>query len=130
MTVTINGNNISDLDGFYVEIEKHLQKSECPWGRNLDSLNEIVQCNFNHTDKPEFDVKEVVWLNAKSSEEKLGVDETVKWLAKKIDYSSDNRYQDDLMKRIERVKNKSEQTLFDILIELFESNANIKLIMK
>ncbi len=130
MTVTIDGNNISDLDGFYDEIEKHLDKGECPWGRNLDSLDEIVQSNFNYTDNPEFDVKEIVWLNAKTSEEKLGLDETVKWLTRKFDYNLDNKYQDGLKNKIELVKNKSVQTLFDIIIELFESNANIKLIMK
>lgn len=127
MTITIDGNNFDNLDEFYKEIEKHLEQGECPWGQNLDSLDGIVQCSFNYTDNKDFDVKKVIWLNAEVSKNKLGEVETIKWLTKKFDYSSDSKYQFDLKQRIERVKNKNEPTLFDTIIEIFKSNKNIKL---
>jgi len=130
MTITIDGNNINGLESFYDEIENHLSIGKCPWGRNLDSLDEITGCYFNYTDNPKFDVKEIVWLNAQTSKEKLGESETIKWLTKKLHSHSDQKYRDDYKKRVEGVKNGNEQTLFELLIEIFQRNTDIKLILK
>ena len=66
-TIVINGNNFSSLEGFYNEIEKFLIDGECPWGRNLDSLDEIVSTSFNYTDNPENNISKIVWTEFSKS---------------------------------------------------------------
>ena len=66
-TIVINGNNFSSLEGFYNEIEKYLIDGECPWGRNLDSLDEIVSTSFNYTDNPENNISKIVWTEFSKS---------------------------------------------------------------
>ena len=61
--IEINGQDFSDLDGFYKSLEKFLHAGDCPWGQNLDSLDEIVYCNFNYTDNKENDVTKFIWDN-------------------------------------------------------------------
>ena len=129
-TIFIDGNSIGSLDEFYSEIEKHLGEGSCPWGENLDSLDEIVRSSFNYTSNKDLDVSRIVWLNAGLCEKNLGEEETIKWLSKKFSYSSDSKYQSDLRERIERVKNKTERTLFDIIVEILCSNSRIRLDLK
>lgn len=66
-TIVINGNNFSSLEGFYDEIEKYLIDGECPWGRNLDSLDEIVSTSFNYTENPDNNVSKIVWTEFSKS---------------------------------------------------------------
>lgn len=72
MKLTIDGNRIKTLDDFYDQIEPYLVTGECPWGRNLDSLDEIVSTNFNYTDEVDLDVTEIVWTDSKTSHTNLG----------------------------------------------------------
>jgi RNAse (barnase) inhibitor barstar len=130
MTITIDGDKINNLEDFYNEIEKHFFLGDCPWGHNLDSLEEIVQYNFNCTENKDFDVKEFIWLNSHKSKENLGVNETVKWLTNKLNNNSDKSYNDELLKRIERIEYESEQTLFEIIIRIFQQNSKLNLILK
>ena len=66
-TIKINAQNFSSLEGFYNEIEKNLTEGECPWGRNLDSLEEIVYYNFNYTENQENNVINFIWLDFSKS---------------------------------------------------------------
>jgi RNAse (barnase) inhibitor barstar len=66
-TIIINGKNFSFLDGFYNEIEKYLLDGECPWGRNLDSLDEIVSTSFNYTGNPDNNVSKIIWTEFSKS---------------------------------------------------------------
>ncbi len=70
-TIELYGAYIKSLDDFYDQIEKHLSLGECPWGRNLDSLDEIVLYNFNYTENRELDVRKIIWKDAKLSENNL-----------------------------------------------------------
>ena len=71
MQITIDGSLINNLSDFYDQIEKHLIVGECPWGRNLDSLDEIVMYSFNYTDDPSLNVTEILWSDSNISAQKL-----------------------------------------------------------
>ena len=68
---TIDGNNFSNLDGFYDEIQKVL----CPgfeMGRNLDALNDVFVGGLSDEG---IDFKEpatVNWTESSKSEKELG----------------------------------------------------------
>jgi RNAse (barnase) inhibitor barstar len=85
MTIIIEGHRIKNLEEFYEQIENFLHKGECPWGQNLDSLQEIVQSSFNYTDDLNNNVTEVVWQSAALSEGSLGKEETRSWWTKKLE---------------------------------------------
>ena len=70
-TIEIDGNAFNSLDGFYRIIEKHLIEGDCPWGENLNSLDEIVLCSFNYTDDSRKDIKKITWLNFDKSTREL-----------------------------------------------------------
>lgn len=77
--ITINGNNFSDLNGFYDEIERVLTKN-LGWriGRNLDAFEDILYGTgygaFEVTDS----IK-LVWENFSKSQVDLGLEETRKY---------------------------------------------------
>jgi len=79
--VVIDGNKFETLTGFYGQIKKQLLKGNCPWGENLDSLDEIVSENFNYTEEASLNVTKIIWLNFSKSKrelsEKRGKDEII-----------------------------------------------------
>ena len=127
MTVIIDGDKINSLEGFYDQIEKYLIRGECPWGRNLDSLEEIVHSNFNYTDVEALSVKEIIWTQAAVAEEKLGTEATIEWLSDKLKASSSSEYQKQIQQRIMQVTKGQEPTLFEMLKQILSSNDKIKL---
>ena len=88
----INGQRFDSLEGFYNSLEPYLIIGECPWGQNLDSLDEIVSCNFNYTGNKENDVNNIIWTDFQKSKteiiEKRG-DKTVIEIIEEIFNSND-----------------------------------------
>lgn len=66
-TIEINAKEFCSLDGLYRNLEPFLLQGECPWGQNLDSLDEIVSCNFNYTENKDNDVDLIVWHDYQKS---------------------------------------------------------------
>jgi RNAse (barnase) inhibitor barstar len=66
-TLEINGQEFNSLQGFYKSLESYLLEGKCPWGQNLDSLDEIVRYNFNYTDIKEKNVNVIQWTNFQKS---------------------------------------------------------------
>ena len=130
MTVTINGNAIKTIDDFYKEIERQLLLGECPWGENLDSLDEVVQYRFNYTNNRLLDVKEIVWLNSDASKENLGRAETISWWKNKLAPSEELTSQKNISANIESLSNGFGRTLFETLVEILKSNEDIKLTLR
>ncbi len=91
-TLEINGQGFDSLKGFYKSLEPCLIIGECPWGQNLDSLDEIVSCNFNYSDNKENDVNLIIWTDFQKSKieitEKRG-DKTVIEIIEEIFNSND-----------------------------------------
>ncbi len=67
----IIGQGFDSLEGFYKSLEPCIIIGECPWGQNLDSLDEIVSCNFNYTDNKENDVNRIIWTDFQKSKTKI-----------------------------------------------------------
>jgi len=70
-TLVINGKDFDSLEGFYKSLEPSFMKGDCPWGQNLDSLDEIVSYNFNYTEKKENDVDLIIWKDFQKSRNEI-----------------------------------------------------------
>ena len=70
-TITINGNNFSDLETFYNEIDNVLTK-DLDWqtGHNLDAFNDLLRGGFGVYEY-EGPIK-LVWTNFTISQKTLG----------------------------------------------------------
>lgn len=125
--ITINGNNFSDLNGFYDEIERVLTKN-LGWriGRNLDAFEDILYGTgygaFEVTDS----IK-LVWENFSKSQVDLGLEETRKYYERKIansDMGPENRsYFKEKLKELNLKKGK---TLCEIIVEIISERENIE----
>lgn len=69
--IIVDGNKFETLSGFYNQIAKQLKKGKCPWGENLDSLDEIVSENFNYTDDLTLNIQQIIWINFTKSKANL-----------------------------------------------------------
>lgn len=70
-TLEIHGQEFNSIEGFYISLEPCLIAGQCPWGQNLDSLDEIVSCNFNYTDNEENDVNRIIWTDFQKSKAEI-----------------------------------------------------------
>ena len=70
LTIEINGNNFSNLAGFYDEIERNMTKG-LDWkiGRNLNAFNDVLRGGFGIHDCDE-DYK-LIWINSNKSKSEL-----------------------------------------------------------
>lgn len=70
-TIIINGDNFSDLEGFYDEIDRVLTK-DLDWqtGHNLNAFNDLLRGGFGIYEYEE-PVK-IVWTNFSESKKRLG----------------------------------------------------------
>lgn len=68
--IIIDGNNFSDLEGFYDEIDRLLTK-DLDWktGHNFDAFNDLLRGGFGvHDDQP----LKIKWVNYSKSKKELG----------------------------------------------------------
>lgn len=77
--LTLDGAAFSDLEGFYDEVSKQLIPGH-RWGRNLDAFNDILRGGFG-TPEGGFQLR---WVNSALSKERLGWDETIRFIERKI----------------------------------------------
>lgn len=70
-TLKINADQFSTLEGFYQSLTPFLDEGKCPWGENLDSLEEVTQARFNYTDDPSKNVSRIIWNGFSKSEREL-----------------------------------------------------------
>jgi len=71
ITLEIHGQEFDSLEGLYKSLESCLIIGECPWGQNLDSLDEIVSYNFNYTENKENDVNRIIWTDSQKSKAEI-----------------------------------------------------------
>ena len=70
-TVTINGDNFTDLETFYKEIDRVLTKNlDWQTGHNLDAFNDLLRGGFGvyECDEP----VSLIWTNFSNSRKHLG----------------------------------------------------------
>ena len=124
-TITIHADRFSDLAGFYEEINKLFMKGiDWEMGHSLDALNDILYGGFGVYDPGE--PVTVLWRNFSKSHSDLSFPETKRHYQMKIDKGYP--YNVTLFeKKLAELENGSGQTLFDIIIEIFEDHKNIEL---
>lgn len=73
--IIINGNNFSDIEGFYDEIDRVLTK-DLDWqtGHNYNAFNDLLNGGFGIHEYRE-DI-EIIWIHFSKSSAKLGKDIT------------------------------------------------------
>lgn len=69
-TFIIDGNNFTDLEGFYIEIDRLLTKNlNFKTGHNYDAFNDIVRGGFGVFDNEPITIR---WMNYGKSKKDLG----------------------------------------------------------
>jgi RNAse (barnase) inhibitor barstar len=68
-TYIINGDNFSNLDGFYDEVQKVLTDNFTGFGRNFDAFVDILRGGFGRFDYGE--PIELIWMNFDKSKKDL-----------------------------------------------------------
>lgn len=75
----IDGRCFDELDGFFEHVGQRLIPG-ASWGKNLDAFNDILRGGFGTPDEG-FILR---WANASASRERLGFDETVRYIERKL----------------------------------------------
>jgi len=117
-STVINGNQFSDLLGFYEEVSRVLMK-DADWKvGTLDGFDDILY-GFQG---------EIVWKESEKSKDDLGFEATKEFYENKI--RKGKPFNIDLaQQKLDDLIAGNGQTLFDILIEIIESHKNITLIL-
>jgi hypothetical protein len=108
---TLDGSSFHDLAGFFEAVSNTLGTKGCE--KDLDAFNDILRGGFGTPDEG-FVLR---WTNSKLSAERLGWDETIRFLQRKLSTShTDNvsYVQQDL----EAARRHEGQTLYDIILEI------------
>ncbi|MFA9192613.1 barstar family protein [Flavobacterium sp. FZUC8N2.13] len=124
-TIIINGNNFSDLESFYDEIDRILTKN-LNWqtGHNLDAFNDLLRGGFGV-----YEYKEPIkltWKNSLKSKIDLGFDATKKWYEERIIFWKNNEVNlQHFEKGLKELVEQNGQTLFDIILEIISEHKHI-----
>jgi RNAse (barnase) inhibitor barstar len=123
--IVLNGSKISSLDTFYDEVESKLTKDlDGETGRNLDAFNDVLRGGFGVYEYEE-PIK-LIWKNSNESQQKLGWDETVKYISAKLKTCHPTNIQsvkDDL----DLAQQHKGQTLFELIVDIIRTHQHIKL---
>ena len=121
-TLIINGENFSDLQGFYEEINRVFTK-DLAWetGHNFDALNDILYGGFGV-----FEEEPIIltWKNISKSKTDLGLNATKTYYENRISANGINT--EHFRNKLDELKNNNGQTLFDIIVEIINRHNQIK----
>ena len=127
LRLTINGEAIDDIDSFYKEINR-IFMSEENWklGNSLDALDDLLYGGFGAL-KDAANV-EIEWLNSNKSKAALGYNVTKAYYLQKLEPGSP--FNKDLFKeKLAALENGTGETYFDLIINVINDHANVKLIL-
>lgn len=119
--IIIDGNNFSDLEGFYDEMEKLLTKDLAWKTSSLDSFNDLLCGGFGVHEYG--DKLHITWIHFSKSRKDFGYEETEKYyenILKQCHPSSISH----LEKKLEEVRRHQGQTLLDIIIRIITDSEN------
>jgi RNAse (barnase) inhibitor barstar len=125
VTIIINGRNFTDLVGFYEEMNRlFMYGVDWKMGQSLDALNDVLYGGFGVYEPGEGVT--VIWKYHQKSREDLGVEETRKNYEMKV--RKGHPYNVKFFEeKLEELENGNGQTLYDIIIEIFNDHKNIEL---
>ncbi|PTT34499.1 ribonuclease inhibitor [Chryseobacterium sp. HMWF028] len=122
--IVIHGGHFSSLGGFYEEISNVLMK-DVDWKvGTLDGFDDILYGGFGVFENKE--EIEIIWKESQKSKEDLGYEATREFYENKI--RQRKPFNIELIQRkLNELTEGKGQDLFDILVEIIESHANITL---
>ena len=123
--IIINGNNFSNLEEFYNEIDRVLTKElDFKTGHNLNAFNDLLRGGFgvHEYDEP----IHLKWENSQKSKLDLGYNATLNFYTEVLEKCHPSNI-NSVKKKIELAKAKEGQTLFDILVEIIMETDNCTL---
>jgi hypothetical protein len=123
-TITLDGNNFADFDGFVREFNMRVFGDDKTWHGGFGQLNDLLRGGYG---SPEGSFT-IEWLNAHKSREDLGKDAAMKWLLLRKDKVHPAN-QESWEKRIELMHNNLGDTIFQIIVDIIVRNTNITLIL-
>jgi RNAse (barnase) inhibitor barstar len=112
VTYHINGEDFETLDEFYNIIYEQLIPGRS-WGKSLDDLEDLVGGYCNE----EFAFR-LVWRNSGVSRDRLGYEETVRQLEKRLQRCHPG-HRVQISTQLESAKRQNGLTVFDWLVEIF-----------
>lgn len=115
-TAVINGNNFSDLEGFYREVSEIFLKDE-DW--NVGTLDGFDDVLYGFRGR-------IIWKNSEKSKKDLGVGLTREFYENKIRQGKPFNVQL-IQQKLDDLMAGNGQTLFEILVEILESHPHIQL---
>jgi len=123
-TLIIDGNNFSNLESFYEEIDRVFTK-DLDWttGHNLDVFNDLLRGGFGVYEYEE--PIQLIWKNISKSKADLEFKVTKKWYEKKLKESSIENQQF-FKDKIKDLTQNNGQTLFDIILEIIADHKHIE----
>ena len=120
--IVIHGGHFSSLAGFYEEVS-HVLMKDVDWKvGTLDGFDDILYGGFGVIEGKE--ETEIIWKESRKSKEDLGFTATREFYENKIRQGKPFNIEFIQQKLDELISGKG-QTLFDILVEIIESHANI-----
>lgn len=127
LQLTINGNNFSDFDGFYDEVERNLTKG-LSWkiGRNLNAYNDVLRGGFGVHEY--FEPFTLTWINSAKSEIDFGRQATIAYLEKILTTCHPENIaavQEDL----EHAKAGTYPTIFEDIVQITKSHEHINFVL-
>lgn len=122
--IVVNGGHFSSLGGFYEEASNVLMK-DTDWEiGTLDGFDDILYGGFGVFENKE--EIEIIWKESKKSEEDLGFKATREFYENKIRQGKPFNIEL-IQQKLDELTEGKGQTLFEILVEIIESHANITL---
>ena len=124
--VTIDGDDFSDLPGFYAAISRSFGLEEDEGVRNMDALRDLLRGGFTEGDAGPTVIR---WLHADKSREALGYDATIEYYERMLERVPEaNR--EKLQKRLENARAGKGPTLFELLTRVIERAEDTELTLQ
>ncbi|MBK4216838.1 barstar family protein [Paracoccus caeni] len=126
ITLTIDGDRITDIPSFYDEINRVFMADE-DWalGESLDALNDMLYGSFGAATAEQPLIW--VWKNIAQSREVLGVETTRAWYADKL--AQPGRFNVRQIKRdLALLESGEGPTYFEIVLEVIADHPRIRLV--
>ena len=109
--LVIDGENFSDLPGFYAEISRAFGLEEDDRIRNMDALNDLLRGGFSEGDAGP---KRIRWLHSDKSREDLGYEATAAYYERMLRRAHETN-REKIRKRAENARQGQGATLFDLI---------------
>ncbi len=115
--IVIDGNNFSNLEEFYDEMDRLLTRPLFKSGHNLDAFDDLLWGGFGFHDIRE--ELNITWIHAAKSRRDLGFEETARYLEHQLTYCHPDFYEE-VTQQLAHVRNHTGETLFDTIVDIID----------